>query len=67
MIKVKIKGNNYARSVEMLGDVEKISWFKVFKHDNSFEEIYDHDDMHGLEEAYEALIMKSITPALSII
>jgi hypothetical protein len=67
MIRVKIKGENYVRSVEMLGDVEKITWFKHFKHNNSNEEIFDHDEMNTLEEAYESLLMAELIPALPII
>ena len=62
---IDYKGSSYRREVEMLGEVEMVKWYQTKM--SGFSEIYDHELSTSLEEAYEASIIHSITPALSII
>lgn len=57
------KNEDYTRSVEMIGDVEKIIWHKG---DNTLE-IFDQELCVELEDAYENFVFTTITPAVSII
>jgi len=63
---ISINGKTYNRQVEMLGDVEKITWFEYIN-EQSEQEIYDQDEMHRLEEAYETILFATLMPNLPII
>jgi hypothetical protein len=58
---ISFKGNTYNRVVEMLGDVEKITWFQCFE-GNVEKEIYDGDILSTLEGVYEDSCLQMITP-----
>lgn len=57
------KGQDYVRDVEMLGDVQKITWYKS----GETLEIFDAELCLELEMAYEAVIFESLIPILPII
>lgn len=64
---VTINGVEYLRSVEMLGDVEKITYFifkKIDEDDNldEYYEVYDQNFANKLELAYEEACTAEFTP-----
>jgi len=69
---VTINGVEYLRRVEMLGDVEKIIYFKFKKIDeddnlDEYLEIYDQDFANELEFIYEQACTAEFTPQLFFI
>ena len=71
---VILKGNKYIREVEMLGDVEKITYFMVIdaKDDERYKsdlykEVYDQTMAYDLEMAYEEILQAELTPQLFFI
>jgi hypothetical protein len=55
---LSLNGNVYRRQVEMLGDVEKITWYESEK------EVYDQDLMIELEEAYDKTRIAAMSPSI---
>ena len=69
---ITINGIEYLRRVEMLGDVEKITFFqfkKIDGDDNLDEhiEIYDQNLANELEFIYEGMCTDEFTPQLFFI
>jgi len=66
---ISFQGSTFNRQVEMLGDVEKITWFQFFEKKNQGTEleIYDQELALILEEAYEAKCLSDITPPVFFI
>lgn len=62
---ITLNNKQYNRNVEMLGDVEKITWFEV--NGDTETEIYSEEEAIRLEEAYEDTLLAIITPVLPII
>jgi len=60
---INYKGQDYTRDVEMLGDVQKVTWYKG---DETLE-IFDQQLCLALEASYEAVIIEAIIPALPLI
>lgn len=77
---ITFKGKTFRREVEIIGDVEFIKWFngsvEIFNDENGdvefikwfncSTEIFNDENME-LESAYEATIIKVLTPYLPII
>lgn len=66
---ITIKGKPYLRCVDMLGNVEKVTWFRhnpvsSIKYNS---EIFDIEELNTLEDEFEKLVMKTITPIKPII
>lgn len=65
---ISFQGSTFNRQVEMLGDVEKITWFQCFEKNQGFDaEIYDQELALILEEIYEDICFRMITPQLFFI
>jgi hypothetical protein len=69
---VTINGIEYLRRIEMLGDVEKITYFKFKKIDeddnlDEYLEIYDSNIANELEIIYEKMCTAEFTPELFFI
>ena len=62
---ISMNGKTYNRSIEMLGDVQKVTWFECYG--ITEQEIYDQEEMLKLEEQYEKVLSIIMTPALPII
>ncbi len=60
---INYKGQDYTRDVEMLGNVQKVTWYKG---DETLE-IFDQKLCLALEANYEAIILESIIPILPLI
>ena len=58
---VTLNGIQYTRNVELLGDVEKVSWHSPIG------EMFDNESLEELETIYENICLSEITPALPII
>ena len=56
---INLNGKTYNRQVEMLRDVEKITWFECGG--QTEQEIYNQEVMLELEEAYENILLTIIT------
>jgi len=63
---ISMNGKMYNRSIEMLGDVQKVTWFECYG-TLIEQEIYDQEEMDRLEEQYENVLLSIITPPLPII
>jgi len=62
---IKLNGMRYRREIQMLGDVEKITWFKCKLQLSLFSsdiEIYDQEFLDKLEVEYENICMLELTP-----
>ncbi len=69
---VTINGVEYLRRVEMLGDVEKIIYFRFKKIDeddnlDEYHEVYDEEEADKLEFMYEQICTAEFTPQLFFI
>jgi len=65
---ISFQGSTFNRQVEMLGDVEKITWFQCFEKNQGSEiEIYDQELALILEDVFEKLCLITITPQLFFI
>ncbi len=69
-----IKGKDYHREFELLGDVEKVRWYEItmlqlgsMEPEVSETEIYDQDELDELELAYEARLVAEMFPTQTII
>jgi hypothetical protein len=62
---ISFRGNTYNRQVEMLGDVEKITWFLCIGENET--EIYDSNMLSILEDFYMNVCLYMITPQLFFI
>lgn len=63
---ISFRGNTYNREIEMLGDVQKITWFLCIDKDHETE-IYDSDVLSILEDYYMEICLHMITPQLFFI
>lgn len=62
------KGSEFIRTVTMIGDVEKITWFQVLPEAHGLEtEIYNSDFANELELVYEENCTAEFTPQLFFI
>ena len=60
---INFQGSTFNRQVEMLGDVEKITWFQYFEKNKGLErEIYDQELAFILENVHENICQNMITP-----
>ncbi len=70
---VTINGETYNRQVELIGDVEKITYFHVIKTQEDYNfndlylEVYDQDFANELEFIFEQMCTAEFTPQLFFI
>lgn len=65
---ISFQGSTFNRQIEMLGDIEKITWFQCFEKNQGTElEIYDQELALILEGLYEDICLHMITPQLFFI
>lgn len=72
---ITMNNKTYQRDVELIGDVEKITWFEVIKelsddfvgYTFSSKEIYDQETLETLEMTYLDALTLTMTPVWPII
>lgn len=62
LVTIKFHGDTYKRHVEMLGDVEKITWFIYLEAIDEEKEIWSQDMATRLEEEYEKICLAELIP-----
>jgi hypothetical protein len=65
---ITFKGSTFGRHVEILGDVEKITWYQTFEEGQGTDiEIYDPELSIILEDTYVETCLAVLTPQLFFI
>lgn len=61
---INFKGETFLRESELIGDVEKVTWFH--KTNIGDKEIYTEDELNELEDFYTHMIIQEMTPSTII-